>query len=121
MDYNSQPSLAIVKNRKQLNHIINKIPKTYSTPETRFEVEESRKFKIIEEIKNRLIKSKLNLNTIDGVRVDNSEGWWGIRASNTQNALTVRAEAISDSDLVKMTKNIEKQLELSGVNFKFSF
>ncbi len=108
------------KQKQQLSRIINKYPKTFSTPETRFDVDESRKFKIVEEIKNRLIQTNLKLTTIDGVRVDADDGWWGIRASNTQNALTVRAEAYNLNALAIMKKNIENQLKQSGVKFKFS-
>ena len=55
------------------------------------------------------------------VRVENKDGWWAIRASNTQNALTVRAEALSSAILNEMKQNIEKELMQSGVDFKFSF
>ena len=81
---------------------------------------ESRKFEIIKEISNRLKNENLKIIDIDGVRVESEDGWWGIRASNTENALTVRAEAVSSSQLKTMIKNIENQLELSQVNFKFS-
>tara|TARA_Y100000590_G_scaffold105554_1_gene120096 strand:- start:8039 stop:9454 length:1416 start_codon:yes stop_codon:yes gene_type:complete len=108
------------KKNESLSVIMNTFPKTASTPETRFDVDESRKFKIIEEIKDRLSNMNLKVVNIDGVRVENDNGWWGIRASNTQNALTVRAEAINDNYLLKMKENIENQLKLSGVNFKFS-
>ena len=110
----------ISKKEIPLSEIISKYPKTYSTPETRIKVIESRKFKIVEEIIERLSKENLKVISIDGVRVENNEGWWGIRASNTENALTVRAEALSEESLKKMKKNIESQLKLSNVNFNFA-
>ena len=113
--------LRILSNKEEkLSEIIEKYPVTYSTPETRFDVDESRKFKIVEEIKQRLSKEELEIISIDGVRVENDSGWWLIRASNTQNALTVRAESTSEKFLMEMTKIIEKELEKSGVKFKFS-
>jgi len=113
--------LRILSNKEEkLSEIIEKYPVTYSTPETRFDVDESRKFKIVEEIKQRLSKENLEIISIDGVRVENDSGWWLIRASNTQNALTVRAESTSEKFLMEMTKIIEKELEKSGVKFKFS-
>jgi len=110
----------ISKKEIPLSEIISKYPKTYSTPETRIKVIESRKFKIVEEIIERLSKENLKVISIDGVRVENNEGWWGIRASNTENALTVRAEALSEESLKKMKKNKESQLKLSNVNFNFA-
>ena len=56
---------------------------------------------------------------IDGVRVQNNLGWFLIRASNTQNQLTCRAEALNKENLKTLTNLIEDQLELSGVNYKF--
>lgn len=108
-------------NKLSLNKIISQYPKTYSTPETRFDVSEERKFAIVEEIKKRLLYSNVKVISIDGVRVESKKGWWGIRASNTQNALTVRAEALDKDSLKEMIKKIENELKLSGVNFKFSF
>ena len=50
----------------------------------------------------------------------NEKGWFLIRASNTQNQLTCRAEALNQEDLLEFISLIEKQLKLSGVNFSFN-
>ena len=114
--------LQILSNKNQsLSKIMEQYPKTYSTPETRFEVDEKRKFSIVQEISNRLSRKNVKVLNIDGVRVENENGWWAIRASNTQNALTVRAEALSSAILKEMKQNIEKELKQSGIDFKFSF
>ena len=113
--------LRILSNEeKSLNELISVFPKTIATPETRFDVLESRKFQIIEEIKNRLSNISGKIIDIDGIRVENNLGWFLIRASNTQNQLTCRAEALNKEDLVTLVSIIEKQLILSGVNFKFN-
>ena len=79
-----------------------------------------RKFIIIDEIKDRLSNIKGEIIEIDGIRVENNLGWFLIRASNTQNQLTCRAEAHNKKDLFALTKIIEDQLLLSNVNFKFN-
>jgi len=104
---------------KNLSDLIGEYPTTYSTPETRFDVEESRKFAIIDEIKERLFNIDGEVIDIDGIRVQNSLGWFLIRASNTQNQLTCRAEALSKEDLLSLIKIIEDQLSLSGVPYMF--
>ena len=43
-----------------------------------------------------------------------------MRASNTQNQLTCRAESISEEGLHKLIAIIENQLLLSGVTYKFT-
>jgi phosphomannomutase len=113
--------LRILSNQnKSLSDLINIYPKTFSTPETRFEVDESRKFIIIDEVKERLKKEDKKIIDIDGVRVEDKDGWFLMRASNTQNQLTCRAESISEDGLHKLIAIIENQLSLSGVTYKFT-
>jgi len=104
----------------KLNEIIDKYPKSFSTPETRFDVDETKKFKIINEIKERLINFKGNIIDIDGIRVETEEGWFLMRASNTQNQLTCRVESTSKAGLKKLIDVVETQLKLSNVDFKFT-
>lgn len=112
--------LRILSNEtKSLNRLIATYPKTTATPEIRVNVEEQRKFEIIKEIKNRLKDIDGLVIDIDGIRVENDKGWFLIRASNTQNQLTCRAEALNKEDLSDLTDLIENQLRLSGVDFKF--
>ena len=113
--------LRILSNEeKSLNELMSIYPKTISTPETRFDVLESRKFQIIDEIKDRLSNIDGKIISIDGIRVENNLGWFLIRASNTQNQLTCRAEALNKKDLIILTSIIEEQLLLSDVDFKFN-
>ena len=113
--------LRILANQnKSLSELMEVYPKTFSTPETRFDVDESRKFIIINEVKERLKNTDEKIIEIDGVRVENDEGWFLIRASNTQNQLTCRAESTSEKGLLKLIYVIEYQLSLSGVSYKFT-
>ena len=113
--------LRILSNEEiSLNELMGLYPKTTATPETRVDVEEIRKFEIINEIKNRLKDIKGKIIDIDGIRVENDKGWFLIRASNTQNQLTCRAESLNKDDLPDLIKLIENQLKLSGVEFKFN-
>ena len=108
------------KENKSLYELMSIFPKTIATPETRFDVLEIRKFQIIDEIKDRLSNIAGKVIGIDGIRVENELGWFLIRASNTQNQLTCRAEALNKKDLITLTSIIEDQLLLSGVNIKFN-
>ena len=112
--------LRILSNENlSIRELINAYPKTYSTPETRFDVDETKKFAIIDEVKDRIKKTDQKIIDIDGVRVENEHGWFLMRASNTQNQLTCRAESTTKDGLHKLVKIIEDQLSLSGVNYKF--
>ena len=112
--------LRIISGEKEsISNLISFFPKTFATPETRIDVDEIRKFKIIDEIKTRLNNGNEEIISIDGIRVQNNIGWFLIRASNTQNQLTCRAEALNQKDLIILTNLIEDQLNLSGISFKF--
>ena len=110
----------LASEQKKLDELISIFPKTVSTPETRFDVDEIRKFSIIDEIKERLKDIDGEVIDIDGIRVQNNIGWFLIRASNTQNQLTCRAEALNKKNLIILTNLIEQQLKLCGVNFQFN-
>src|SRR5690606_33861560 len=69
------------------------MPAMVNTPELRFQVDESRKFAAIDEVKERLAQSGADVNDTDGVRVTTRDGWWLLRASNTQDVLVARAES----------------------------
>tara|TARA_Y100000590_G_scaffold414513_1_gene511482 strand:- start:281 stop:1690 length:1410 start_codon:yes stop_codon:yes gene_type:complete len=111
----------LAKESESLSTLMKNFPQTIATPETRFDVDEERKFSIVNEIKNRLQNIEGEIIDIDGVRVQNNLGWFLIRASNTQNQLTCRAEALNKKDLKTLINLIEDQLKLSGVNEKFNY
>jgi len=86
-----------------------------NTPEMRFQVDESRKFAVIDEVLARLAASGANVNDTDGARVNTEDGWWLLRASNTQDVLVARAEAKSKEGLDRLMAQIDEQLALSGL------
>jgi len=91
------------------------MPAMVNTPELRFQVDESRKFAAIDEVKQRLSGSDAEVNDTDGVRVTTQDGWWLLRASNTQDVLVARAESDSQAGLDRLLAQIDEQLALSGL------
>ncbi|MFA9199748.1 MAG: phosphoglucomutase/phosphomannomutase PgmG [Cypionkella sp.] len=91
------------------------MPEMINTPELRFQVDESRKFAAIEEVKERLAGSDAQVDATDGVRVTTDDGWWLLRASNTQDVLVARAESDSEEGLARLVDQIDAQLEASGL------
>jgi phosphomannomutase len=92
------------------------MPVMANTPELRFAVPEERKFAVIAEVRARLAEAGAAVNALDGVRVDTPDGWWLLRASNTQAALTARAESDTVEGLVRLVTEIDRQLALSGIS-----
>ena len=91
------------------------MPAMVNTPELRFQVDETRKFGVIEEVKARLAGTEANVDATDGVRVTTDDGWWLLRASNTQDVLVARAESDSSTGLERLIAQIDEQLAASGL------
>lgn len=115
--------LNIVSNGgKALSELRDALPKVVNTPEVRFQVDEVRKFKVVEEIRARLKNVPgIEVNDLDGVRVKTKDGWWLLRASNTQDVLVARAEAANNDALGRLKDAISDQLTQSGVETKQVF
>ncbi|MCW2367562.1 phosphomannomutase [Sphingobium sp. B7D2B] len=91
------------------------MPAMVNTPELRFQVDESRKFAVIEEVLRRLAESGATIDSTDGARVTTPDGWWLLRASNTQDVLVARAEARDADALDRLLAQVDEQLALSGL------
>ena len=91
------------------------MPALINTPEMRFQVDESRKFAVVDEVKQRLSAAGADVDATDGVRVSTQDGWWLLRASNTQDVLVARAESESEAGLERLMAQIDGQLAASGV------
>ncbi|MDB5408953.1 MAG: exoC [Rhodospirillales bacterium] len=91
------------------------LPAVVNTPELRFPCSETRKFAVVDEVRDRLRKSGAEMSDIDGVRVKTADGWWLLRASNTQDVLVARAEACDEAGLSRLKALIVEQLTASGI------
>ncbi|MXO68755.1 phosphomannomutase [Altererythrobacter marinus] len=91
------------------------MPEMINTPEMRFQVDEERKFAAIDEVRARLAEGPADVDGTDGVRVTTEDGWWLLRASNTQDVLVARAESDSEEGLARLMAQIDEQLALSGL------
>ncbi len=105
---------------KKMSELTHHLPQIYNTPEIRFTVPENRKFDIPKEILLNLKSIKednWDICDIDGIRLTTDDGWWLLRASNTESVLTARAEAFSQDGLVKLQNMLVEQLSKIGIDF----
>ncbi len=108
--------LNIVANSTQtLADMRDGLPQLVNTPELRFECDDTRKFQIVEEVKARLKKAGAQVNDIDGVRVNTPDGWWLLRASNTQAVLVARCESTNEAGLERLKGDLRAALAASGL------
>jgi phosphomannomutase/phosphoglucomutase len=103
--------LEIVSRREEpLSRFLADLPKTYNTPEIRVPCEENEKFKLVEMVKEELLKSH-EIIDVDGVRVLFPDGWGLLRASNTGPILVLRFEAQSEARLAEIRSLVENTLD----------
>jgi phosphomannomutase len=106
---------ASIRLGKSVTELRGEMPALVNTPELRFQVDESRKFAVIEEVRDRLSAAGADVDATDGVRVSTSDGWWLLRASNTQDVLVARAESDDQAGLDRLMEQIDAQLAASGL------
>ena len=100
---------------QSMTEIRGAMPAFVNTPEMRFQVDETRKFAVVDEVLERLEAQGADVNRTDGARVTTPDGWWLLRASNTQDVLVARAEAKDQAGLDRLLAMIDEQLAASGL------
>ena len=103
--------LALLERRQtNLAALYDQMPVMCNTPEIRFPCSEDRKFAVIDEVAGRLASANADVTSIDGVRVNTPDGWWLLRASNTQDVLVARCESHDEDGLSRLKQDLCDQL-----------
>ena len=105
----------VARSRLSLTQIRDQLPQSVHTPELRIQSDELRKFEVVREVRDRLRNAGANMNEIDGVRVRTEDGWWLLRASNTQDVLVARCEAKDEVGLDRLKEALVVELQSSNV------
>ena len=99
------------KRDEPLSAIRDDLPQMLSTPELRFPCSEERKFKAVDDVKTTLSENEnITVIDVDGVRVNSADGWWLLRASNTQDVLVARCESHTEEGLTRLKAALVKAL-----------
>ncbi len=93
-----------------ISELLADIPKTYNTPEIRVDCPDRIKFTVADKLK-KMFQDKYDIIDIDGVRIVFDDGWGLVRASNTQPALVLRFEALSEDRLEEIRTLVTSALE----------
>jgi phosphomannomutase len=100
---------------KSLSELRDGLPNVVNTPELRFDCDEAQKFTIVDKVRDYLKKQNADVSTIDGVRVNTDDGWWLLRASNTQAVLVARCEARDEAGLERLRQQLKTALKSAGM------
>ena len=105
----------VTRSGQTLGRLRDSLPAVVNTPELRLPCPEDRKFRVIEDVRVRLERSGARVHDVDGVRVVSEDGWWLLRASNTEDVLVARCESQTDEGLERLRRALDEQLRLSGI------
>ncbi|NND67802.1 MAG: phosphomannomutase/phosphoglucomutase [Halioglobus sp.] len=104
-----------------LDDCIADFPTSVNTPEIIIPVADDYKFQLVEKIAANADFASGKITTMDGVRVDFSNGWGLVRASNTGPALTARFEADNQENLEIIQDEFRAQIALVDPEIDLSF
>lgn len=104
-----------IASKKSLNEIYKELPRYENTPEYRIHCEEERKFNVVKNLVEKLKPKCKEAITLDGIRGYIYDGWFLIRASNTQPVVSLRCEAKSKDGLEKIKRFLGPYLIEEGL------
>ncbi len=102
--------LEIMANKGQgVEKLLSGLPATYTTPEIRVDCPDEIKFAVVDKMVAHF-REKQEIIDIDGLRAIYPDGWGLVRASNTQPALVLRFEALTEERLADIQGKMEREL-----------
>lgn len=105
------------KSPLSLTEIAETFPKFHDSGELRLQLDGAERNRLVKEISSRLREAGRNFIDLDGVRVPCADGFWMLRASNTQPHITIRCEAASSEGLKLCLEEMREQVKISGIDF----
>ena len=104
-----------MKSGESLDAFRDSLPPVLNTPEIRFPCAEERKRPAMAEVVERLRSQGAQFVDIDGVRVNTADGWWLLRASNTQDVLVARCESGDAAGLARLKGTLAETIRAIGL------
>jgi phosphomannomutase/phosphoglucomutase len=95
---------------KAISQLLADVPQTFNTPEIRVDCPDRIKFDVVDKV-TEYFRARQEVIDIDGARVLFGDGWGLVRASNTQPALVLRFEALSQQRLEEIRAIVEGALD----------
>ena len=108
----------IKKNNRPLSKLMEEFPTTCATPEINIDVEDVKKFDVVNEFIQKCDFPGSKINTIDGIRIEYDDGWALLRASNTSPKLVFRFEGDNIESLKNIISQFKNQFELIFPNLE---
>jgi phosphomannomutase/phosphoglucomutase len=105
----------LARKDKPFSQIVAELPAYVSTPEIRIEVDEEKKWEVVDRALEHFRQSHEVID-VDGARVLFGDGWGLLRTSNTQPVIVARFEAKTEERLAEIQGTMESWLETQGIH-----
>ena len=109
------------QSRENPEEIFAALPNTVNTPELQIQFTEGEHHAVIKELVAKAEFPQAQLTTIDGLRVDFTDGWGLVRASNTTPVLVLRFEAQDPAALTRIQQAFKTLLLSVRPNLNIPF
>ncbi|MEP6222728.1 phosphomannomutase/phosphoglucomutase, partial [Marinobacter sp.] len=106
---------------RHCDEVFEDFPEDISTPELNVEVSDETKFPLMEKLSREGDFGDGNISTIDGIRVEFTDGWGLCRASNTTPVLVLRFEAETEEALDRIKAVFREQLQKAAPDLVADF
>jgi phosphomannomutase len=107
--------LALSRGSGTLADFRKSLPATVATPEARLACADARKAEVVRAVASRVAEAGQFADTVDGLRVSGSDGWWLLRASATEPKLTVRCEGSDEAAVARLKAEVAGHLRACGI------
>jgi len=101
----------LIENESELAELLSEFPDGFSTPEINLDVDEDKKFQIVDEFKKSASFENASVSMLDGLRVEYEDGWGLLRASNTTPKLVLRFEGTSQKSLDGIIRKFDEEFQ----------
>ena len=101
----------LIENESELSELLAEFPDGFTTPEINLDVDEDKKFQIVDEFKKSASFENASVSMLDGLRVEYEDGWGLLRASNTTPKLVLRFEGTSQKSLDGIIRKFDDEFQ----------
>ena len=101
----------LIENESELSELLAEFPDGFTTPEINLDVDEDKKFQIVDEFKKSASFENASVSMLDGLRVEYEDGWGLLRASNTTPKLVLRFEGTSQKSLDDIIRKFDEEFQ----------
>ncbi|GKS68241.1 phosphomannomutase [Nitrosomonas sp. PY1] len=104
--------LELLSRESDMNTVLNNLPDSINTPELQVHTAEGENYSLIAELQKKAVfNSPQQVVTIDGLRVEYSDGFGLARASNTTPVMVLRFEADSEAALKRIQEDFRNNIK----------